>query len=376
MAAMPQRGVGRVGRAYLISLGVWAVLSLLTGWQYRIFDLDRNIPSTLWDMIALAETRGLTFALLTPPIFWFVGRYGAGSKKPLPYVIYAIGAVPFLLVYASLRWLVLPWKAELAKYVPHLENGPLELIRGGFADQITMYIAIVAAAHAWVYFERARRQEIERYEFQQALVASELQALKMQLHPHFLFNTLNGISTLVDSDPARSKEMIVKLSTLLRTALQHSGSDLVSLEQELAFITEYLDLERMRLGARLSVTWSIAPDTVGALVPQLVLQPIVENAIRHGVGSSRDRGWVEISSSRSGSAVELRVRNSVGRVRPRGSGVGLRNTAARLRHLYGDEAKLSFALAADQSATTTVLLPALGLDQAGSGELPLEAAAQ
>ena len=149
----------------------------------------------------------------------------------------------------------------------------------------------------------------------------------MQLHPHFLFNTLHGISTLIDSDGETAKAMIVKLSNLLRTALESSGSDLIPLREELKFIGEYLDLETMRFGSRLRVDWSIDPSTGAMLVPQLILQPLVENAIRHGIASSRENGWVEVASRRRKNAVELQIRNSVGPGKPKGMGLGLHNTA-------------------------------------------------
>jgi two-component system, LytTR family, sensor kinase len=228
-----------------------------------------------------------------------------------------------------------------------------------------MYIAIVVAAHAFQYFEKLRKQEMENVEFQRALAASELQALKMQLHPHFLFNTLHGISTLIDTDQVSAKEMVVKLSTLLRGTLEHSSSDLIPLSEELKFVRDYLDLEAMRLGTRLNVEWLIDSDTGSTLVPQLILQPLVENAVRHGIACTRDGGWVEIASKKSAGTLELRIRNSIGGKRTPGLGVGLRNTDARLRYLYSDEATFAFTETDDHTATATLRLPALGGDPVG-----------
>lgn len=352
----------RIAKVYLISISIWCGLSLLTGWQYHIFDESLNIQSTMADMLRLAEARGFAFALLTPPMFYIVRRYIGSARHIGRYLLaYAVGVGPFMVLYACIRWVILPpWSATLQRYVPRAGHSPLELIHDGFADQITIYIAILVAAHAYEYFERTRKQEMERYEFQQALAASELQALKMQLHPHFLFNTLHGISTLVDSDTEKAKAMIVKLSSLLRIALEYSGSDLVPLQEELNFLREYLDLEKMRFGARLTVVWNIEPETGPVLVPQLILQPLAENAVRHGIAGSRERGWVEISSRRRNGLIELQIRNSIGSKRPAGSGVGLRNTEARLRHLYSEEARFAFSIAEDRTAMATIILPALG----------------
>ena len=269
-----------------------------------------------------------------------------------------------MVLYACIRWTVLPpWDVTLQQYVPRTAHGPLELIHQGFADQITMYIAIVIAAHAYQYLERVRKQELEKYEFQRMLAASELQALKMQLHPHFLFNTLHGISTLIDTDQSSAKAMLVKLSSLLRSGLEHSSSDLIPLQEELKFVREYLELEKMRFGARLTVQWSIDPGTQQTLVPQLILQPLVENAVRHGIACSRDGGWIEISSRKDARSVELCIRNSFFGKRSAGMGVGLRNTDARLKYLYADEASFSFAETADNTAAATIILPALGFGQ-------------
>jgi hypothetical protein len=362
MQGMKLTGFRPVLRAYGFSIAVWCGLSLLTGVQYRIFDEQLNIPTTMWDMLLLAESRGFSFALLTPPIFYLARRSIDAAGDRLRCVLgYCLGVVPFMLLYACIRWLVLPpWDRGLQQYVPRSAQGPLELIHQGFADQITMYIAIVLAAHGYQYFEKLRKQEMEKHEFQRALAASELQALKMQLHPHFLFNTLHGISTLIDSDQAGAKAMVVRLSSLLRCTLEHNGSDLIPLREELKFVREYLDLETMRLGTRLGVAWSIDPDTQRTLVPQLILQPLVENAVQHGIACSRDGGWIEIMSRKHEGVLELRIRNSMGGKRTAGIGVGLKNTDARLRCLYADEATFDFVEGEDQTATATIRLPALG----------------
>jgi len=351
----------RVCRAYLLSIAVWCGLSLLTGWQYRIFDKELNIQSSLFDMLLLAEARGFTLALLTPPIFYVVSRQLARTRRSFWSIgLYGAAVAPFMIAYAGIHWVVLPpWDSKLQKYVSRAGHSPLELIRNGFADLITMYIAIVVAAHAYEYFERVRKQELERYDFQRALAASELQTLKMQLHPHFLFNTLHGISTLIDSDPKNAKAMILRLSNLLRTALDRDSSDLIPLHEELKFIGEYLDLEKMRFGARLKVDWIISEEIRELLVPQMILQPLVENAIRHGIACAREGGWIEIACRRNNGTFELQVRNSVGGRRAAGTGVGLRNTEARLKYLYSDEAAFSFAITDAGIATATIALPAL-----------------
>jgi LytS/YehU family sensor histidine kinase len=326
-------------------------------------------------MVRLAEGRGITLALLTPPVFWIVQRYSHHHQKPVRYVLACVaGLIPFMTLYACIRWAVVPpWSASQQRYVSRAGHSPFETIQSGFADQILLYLVIILAAHAYEYYERSRKQEKERLEYQQALAASELQALKMQLHPHFLFNTLHGIATLIDADRQRAKLMIVKLSILLRTALENRGSDLISLKQELEFMREYLDLEKMRFGDRLSIVWNVDSSTEQCLVPQLILQPLVENAIRHGIAASREPGWIEVSSRRrnGGDVLFLQVRNSLGTNHPKGTGLGLRNTAARLKYLYANEAKFSLAIGEDRAATTTLELPLLR-SNLGQGQGPVE----
>jgi sensor histidine kinase YesM len=351
-----------IARAYLVAIGIWSALSLLTGWNYLIFDQSANLKSTLSQMMLLAEARGFAYALLTPPIFYIVRRYSTGARQSLRYLFaYILGVVPFMLICGCLRWVILPpYDPNNGGFLLRSETGPLQIVHTAFADLITIYIATVLAAHTYYYVERVRRQDLERSEFQEALAASELHALKMQLHPHFLFNTLHGISTLIETDGKGAQEMIVKLSSLLRIALEHSGSDLILLQDELKFVREYLDIEQMRFGARLTVTWSIDPGALTSLVPQLILQPLVENAIRHGVASSREVSSIEIAARSSEKGVELSIRNSIGGAQPEGIGVGLRNTRARLKYLYSDEATFSFTVDEDQTAAATLVLPMLG----------------
>ena len=344
-----------------MSIGFWYGLSFLMGWQYGGLD-QQNLWPSLLDLMAKAWTRAFIFTLWTPPIFYLVGKYLGSSKKRMGYVLlWTIGAVPFLLLLTAIQAILMPTDLDLQHgYVSRFIHSWGEMIRTGFADETFIYIAIVVAAHAYEYFQQARRRTLEASEFERALAVSELQALKMQLHPHFLFNTLNGISSLVVSDPERARAMIVKLSGLLRTVLRQNDFDLIPLREELKFIEEYLDLEKMRLGERLTTKLRIHPDTLSLQVPHLILQPLVENAIRHGIGSSREKGWIEITSVRKNHVFELRVRNSLGNRRPSGTGVGLRNTEARLHYLYSKEASFSFVFEDEGNAAATLTLPALG----------------
>jgi two-component system LytT family sensor kinase len=348
-----------IARAYLMSIAFWYGIALLMGLQYRPLN-RQNLWSSLIEMLILAGAHAFPFALWTPPIFYVVAKYISFSRNRIRYVLlWLLGAVPFVMFYSGMVLLTPPYDDVLQKHVSWSIHAWLQIIRAGFADETFFFLAIVVAAHAYEYFKRVRRQEAERYEYQQALAASELQALKMQLHPHFLFNTLHGIATLAETDPKSAKAMIVKLSNLLRTALDRDNSDLIPLEGELRFVREYLDLEKMRFGSRLKVEWQIAPETCRLLVPQMILQPLVENAIRHGVSSSREGGWIEVATSASNGILNIRVLNSVGGETSNGTGVGLRNVEARLKYLYSGDASLRLTVAEDRTASASLVLPAL-----------------
>ncbi len=304
----------------------------------------------------------LTFAILTPPLFYLGRRYAITTENAGRRITaYVLGSIPFLVAFACIRWLLLPpWNPLTQQFEPRSFHSLIE-ITYRFATQVSTYFAITVAAQAYEYFERGHKHEVERLELQQALAASELQVLKSQLHPHFLFNTLNGISSLIELDSRRAKAMVLKLATLLRATLQYQTVELIPLENEIKFAESYLELEKMRLGQRLEVRWDIEPGTAHLLVPELILQPLIENAVMHGVSVSREGGWVQISAHPSEQMLELRVVNTVKGVRPGGSGIGLRNTRARLRYLYSGEAKFSFQKSEDGKLATAILrVPLLG----------------
>ena len=364
MSPMNLPSLRQIARAYLTSIMFWFGLTLLMGFQNQPLNYQHLLAS-LGALMVEVVLRSLAFAFWSPPIFFLVGNYLSTSTHRLRYaLLWIFGAPLFVFLNTSIVWLFAPpYDDALQKFGPRTLQEWLAMIRGGFADQIFIYVAVVVAAHAYYYLKRLQREERERYEYQQALAATELQVLKMQVHPHFLFNTLHGIATLVDSDAKSAKVMIIKLSNLLRKALDRDSSDLVPLEQELKFVREYLDLEKMRLGSRLKIDWNVAPEVCALLVPQMILQPLAENAIRHGIASAREGGWMEITARASGGVLIVKLRNSVGGSRSNGTGVGLRNAEARLKYLYSGGASLRLEISDDCTATVVLSLPALNFKQ-------------
>lgn len=359
MAGAPQITLRRLGRDYAWSISFWLISSVLVAWQEYIQFGSAHLKVRLQDFLILYGVRYLTVGLLTPPLFYITERWPVSAAEPGRVIAYALGFMPFSVTFATIRWCLLPpWREETQSWGPRSLELLAELCYRTFADLWLLYLSIIIAAHAYSYFWRSRRQEIERLELRQALAQAELQALKAQLHPHFLFNTLQGISTLIDTDREVAKSMVLTLGTLLRTALQHGSVDLVPLREELEFIRSYLDVESMRLGKRLTIRWNIAPESRDALVPHLILQPLVENAVVHGIACSREGGWMELQATPERSRLRVTIRNSVGgRSRP-GLGVGIQNTRARLRHLYSEDATFDFRIGSDAVATTTLSVPA------------------
>ena len=349
---------GLVG--YGLSIAFWMPLAGLLAWQqYRIAE-EEHLPVSLAGVLLLVGVRFLTVALLTPPIFWIAARAPISAGNAVSRVVfYLAGFVPFVVSFAVIRWSLLPpWYPETQQWGRRTFHALVGLTYTTFADELVVYLAIVIAGHAVVYFRRSQRQEVEQVELREALTQSELHTLQMQIQPHFLFNTLNGISSLVHSDPAQAEQMILRLSSLLRRTLQQDGTDLVLLSEELRLAEDYLDIEGMRLGSRLAVRWQIEPETRNVLVPQFMLQLLIENGVKHGVASIRGQGWIEITARRIRSKLRLEVKNSVGGEKNRGMGVGHQNIRTRLALLYGTGAQLQFRR--DESvATATLLLPVL-----------------
>ena len=238
----------------------------------------------------------------------------------------------------------------------------LILVNHWRADVLT-YVALISVWYAFDFSQESRERERQASELSVRLSAAKLQALKMQLHPHFLFNTLNGIASLNYDDPKAANKMLARLSDLLRLTLENDGPQEVPLRQELEFIRRYLELEQMRLGDRLTVHWEIEPETLAAPVPNLLLQPLVENALLHGIAPFSAPGQIWISARREGPQLHLQIKDtgpglSSSQVKAEGrSGVGLANTRDRLLQLYGAAQALRLEEVAEGGFVASVYLP-------------------
>ncbi len=234
------------------------------------------------------------------------------------------------------------------------------MILGLSTWQLPTFCAVLGMAHALVFYQRARDRERRGVVLESRLNQARLQALRMQMNPHFLFNTLNSISSLVYDKPKVADEMITSLSDLLRLTLNTTDRQEVTLREELDFLDQYLFIEQTRFGDRLKIERNIEPVTLGVIVPSLILQPLVENAFKHGVEAQLGPGVIQISAKRAGTTLLLEVADNGHGVPPDTAlreGVGLSNTRARLKGLYGDRGSMDYGPRPDGGFRVIVQIP-------------------
>jgi len=237
-------------------------------------------------------------------------------------------------------------------------RGPPPAIGFGFLDDLMVYFAVLGSGVARDYFLRYRARLQETAKLREQLAQARLDALRTQLNPHFLFNTLNAVSALVERDPRGVRRMIARLSDLLRYTLDESTEQEVPLDRELDLLGEYIELMQIRFQGKLNVAVRVDDDARRALVPNLILQPILENAIKHGVGQQAGIGQIEIAARRSdGDLVVAISDNGPGPGAENASGVGLKNTDARLRQMYGERYRASLAPAEGGGTVAAIVVP-------------------
>lgn len=228
------------------------------------------------------------------------------------------------------------------------------------ADLLT-YWAIIGLVHALDYYRKYRERERSAVQLETRLAQAQLDALRMQLRPHFLFNTLNSISVLMGEDVKAARRMLTRLSDLLRTSLENKGTHEVALREELEFLESYLEIEQTRFQDRLTVRMDVDPATLDARVPNLILQPLVENAIRHGIAPRARAGLIEVCARREIGMVQLQVRDNGNGFAEDSmqspKGIGLSNTRARLEQLYGADHRFELTDRDGGGLTVTIEIP-------------------
>jgi two-component system LytT family sensor kinase len=321
-------------------------------------------------------------ALLAPVIMRIAARYQLGRTSwSTQIAVHVSGVLLYSLIHTSSMFAL---RAVLAWIFGTRTPGPnFWSIAGGeyikqLDWQLMTYLFLVGLAHALVYRRESEQRALDGSRLETRLVEAQLQALQRQLHPHFLFNTLNTIAGLIRTNVNAADVMIDQLGDLLRMALNTSGQQEVPLKKELDALGKYLDIEQTRFGSRLRVVMQIEPETLDAEVPNLLLQPLVENAIHHGISPHSRPGWVAVDAARHDDRLVLRVRDSGYGVPPErllalNSGVGLANTRARLEHLYRRAHQFTFSNVED-GFCVTVALPFRTTTVAEDGAVRVEVA--
>ena len=298
----------------------------------------------------------LVLAMLVPGVIALARRVRLDrTHRGRAILVHAAGALLFALAHQSLMAIWIQWRFSDVRFAIYLTK----MATAYLAIDVVVYWGVVGAFYALEYARELRRRELTASRLQASLIESRLQALRAQVNPHFLFNTLNAISVLaMKGESARVTQTLTLLSDLLRLTLDGRLAQEVPLSRELELTDLYLDIQRVRFPDRLMVERQIAPDTLDALVPSLVLQPVVENAVIHGIARNAEAGRILLRAVRDGGDLRVQVCDTgpgfaAGEFR---EGIGLANTRERLLQLYGDRQRLTWSNR-NPGACVEILLP-------------------
>jgi len=340
----------------------WTLVGLAFASQFYLSSTLLGRSVTWGQAISYSLADWYVWAVLSVPILALARRFPPEGTTPWRTAgIHLVAALFFSLIYVGLR-------AAVGQVHSLLIDEPvtfLEIFRPllvkTFPFNLLIYGVIISVSHAIDYYRKYHERTVHTLELEKHLTEARLQALLRQLKPHFLFNTLNGIASLMHSDVEAADRMLVRLGELLRITMSHPGQPRTPLREEIAFIEKYLEIERIRFRDRLAVEYDIDPAVLEAEVPSLLLQPLVENAIRHGIERQARPGRLVLTAHATPEGVELTVHDNGAGLPPGGftrEGIGLGNTRARLRELYGDRHRFELANHPDGGLIVRVTLPA------------------
>jgi signal transduction histidine kinase len=345
------------------------VLGALTGLQaYNYVALTADNKQAFGPILWLNLTYWYSWALLVPGVVWMARHFRFERHTWRRAIMFHILAV----IVFTLLHVVLATSARgviLTYFTDRNFNWWLYFRERFFLNfdwEMMTYWAVVAFVNARDYHRESQERELAAAQLQTQLAEAQLEALQRQLHPHFLFNTLNTIATLMHRDVQAADEMLVQLGDLLRLTLDRVGTQQVPLTDEVDFLRKYLEIEQRRFGDRLQVHIDVDAIVLDAPVPNLILQPLVENALRHGIAPKVAGGRVDVAARPEGGNLVLTVRdNGVGlspdKLNALHSGVGLSNTRSRLENLYGDRHRFEFQTPSGGGLVVTIVIP-LGQD--------------
>jgi signal transduction histidine kinase len=322
---------------------------------FRNLYSEQSRPWT--DIFSLQIVWGYSWAVLTPFIVWLSRRYSISRRHFARNLLLHLGfGIVFASVHRVLYILFVPLIAPNALTIPNADLPRvfyfLYLISESFLD----YSFILAVVQAIMYYGELQKREFRLHQ-------AELQTLKTQLHPHFLFNTLNAVSALIYSNPKMADRTLAQLSNLLRLSIKSGKTQEISLKEELDFLRKYVDIQQTLLQERLQVQWNIDSETLDAQLPNMILQPLVENSIRHGIAPKKDGGCLEIGARRENGTLRLFVSDNGTGISPEmklREGLGLTNTRERLRHLYGDAFEFSLEPSPGGGSSACLKIPFRG----------------
>lgn len=342
---------------------LWTLVGLVFVGQYYLFHITEHIPflpdRALWVLVGWYP-----WIVLTPLVVRIARRYHIERPNWGRRLAAHLGiAVVLSVLEVAVVILVMGVVAQAGGEAGYdfgraFRNG---LLRSFFVD-ILVYMIIGAVVHALDYYHKYQERDLRTAQLEMRLVQAQLQALRMQLNPHFLFNTLHAISSLMDEDVRAARRMIANLSDLLRHSLDSEGDAEVPLDQEIVLLERYLNIEQLRFQDRLTVEMEIDRETRDVLVPNLILQPLVENAIKHGIAPYARGGRIVVRARRAGDRLVLQVEDDgPGFSRLPGGviheGVGLKNTRERLNQLYGAAHRFDLSDSPDGGFLVTLEIP-------------------
>jgi two-component system, LytTR family, sensor kinase len=318
-------------------------------------------PGSRWPLLVYALGTVWIWAALTPLVLWLTRRATfAPGRRARAALVYGGAGLLFFVASGVLEWLL--GRATGAGGSPQLWA---TLVSECVETRLLAFFAVVALGWSSHYYALYRTRHLHASDLETRLAKTHLQVLKTQLQPHFLFNTLNTIAELVHTDPEAADQMITRLGRLLRLSLDHASHQVVPLRQEADFLRVYMEIEQVRFQDRLQVVWDLAPETLDAAVPTLLWQPVLENAIRHGVTPLGGRGRVVIASRLEGEDLVLEIGDNGLGLPPGGApreGVGLRNVRERVDQLYGPRARFTLAPALGGGTLAILRLPFIHCD--------------
>lgn len=345
--------------------GVWTLIGLVFTTQIYFAGYRSERPIAWSRSLYIQMTWSYLWALATPLVLWLARRFPIERHNWTRNLLTHLLASIFLstILTGTGHFLIyLNYGRALGR--PYSFQNALRFISENFSEGIGIYLLIVLLVSAFSYYRRYQEGELRASQLEALLSQSQLQALKMQLHPHFLFNTLHSISSLMHRDIEAADKMIARLGDFLRLTLENSGTQEVTLQEELEFLRCYLEIEHIRFQDRLTTHMDIAPQALVTHVPNLILQPIVENAIRHGIAPRSTPGRIEIRAERNNGTLRIQVRDN-GPGLPGNpnadnlykEGLGLANTRARLEQLYGAAHRFDLANDPDGGLVVTLEIP-------------------